>query len=229
MSNDDVAAALGYRFSEPELLERALTHRSHESEYPEQPSNERLEFLGDAVLSLVIADLLHTGWQLAEGEMAMVRAAVVNEATLAAVARRLGIGAALRLGRGEEATGGRDKASILADAMEAVLGAVYLDGGLEAARRLILADWYEVVVERAAAPGGRDYKTRLQEVLARDGVVPEYRVDGSGPDHERVFVAVVQVDGAELGSGSGSSKKRAQQEAARAALERLQADAGGDA
>lgn len=229
MADHRVAAALGYAFVDDGLLSVALTHRSFESEFPDEPSNERLEFLGDAVLGLVIADVLYTDWDLAEGEMAKVRAAVVNEATLAGVARRLGLGAALRLGKGEEASGGRDKPSILADAMEAVLGAVYLDGGFEAARAVILADWQALVAERAAAPGRRDYKTRLQEVLAREGAVPQYRVEGFGPDHARTFAATVAVEGRELGSGQGSSKKRAQQEAARIALEALRRGAGGDA
>ncbi len=221
MPEREVAEALGYRFDDAELLFRALTHRSYESEYPDHRSNERLEFLGDAVLGLVIADALHSDWDLAEGEMAKVRAAVVNEASLAMVARRIGIGPALRLGRGEETSGGRDKSSILADAMEAVIGAIYVDGGLPAARDVILANWQPMVVERAAAPGRRDYKTRLQEVLARHGTTPTYSVEGSGPDHERMFVATVSVAGVTLGTGRGTSKKRAQQEAARQALEGL--------
>jgi len=222
MHDESVAAALGYRFDDPALLEEALTHRSSEAEGTGRSSNERLEFLGDAVLGLVIAEELFVAWGFSEGEMAKVRAAVVNESSLAAVARRIGIGPALRLGRGEESTGGREKASILADAMEAVLGAVYLDGGLDEARRAILTDWRPLISERAASPGRRDYKTRLQEVLARRGKAPVYAVEGSGPDHERSFTATVTVDGRRLGAGSGSSKKRAQQEAARRALEELE-------
>jgi ribonuclease-3 len=221
-----VAAALGHPFADLGLLARALTHRSLTAEESGEPSNERLEFLGDAVLGLVIADELYSSWDLSEGEMAKVRAAVVNEASLAAVAHRIGLGAVIRLGRGEEATGGRAKPSILADAMEAVLGAVYLDGGLEAARRVILADWRPLIAERAASPGRRDYKTRLQEVLARRGIVPGYEVEAAGPDHARTFRADVFADGERLGSGEGSSKKRAQQEAARRALEALDASPG---
>ena len=226
MDDHAVAAALGHPFADPGLLARALTHRSLTAEEPGEPSNERLEFLGDAVLGLVIADELYSSWGLSEGEMAKVRAAVVNEASLAAVAHRIGLGAAIRLGRGEESTGGREKPSILADAMEAVLGAVYLDGGLEAARRVILADWRPLVAERAASPGRRDYKTRLQEILARRGVVPGYEVEAAGPDHARTFRAEVYADGEHLGAGEGSSKTRAQQEAARRALEALDAPPG---
>ena len=223
MDDGAVAAALGHPFADPGLLARALTHRSLTAEEAAEPSNERLEFLGDAVLGLVTADELYSSWGLSEGEMAKVRAAVVNEASLAGVARRIGLGAAIRLGRGEEATGGREKPSILADAMEAVIGAVYLDGGIEAARRVILAHWRPLIAERAVSPGRRDYKTRLQEVLARQGVVPGYEVEATGPDHARTFRAEVFADGRRLGSGEGSSKKRAQQEAARHALESLDA------
>lgn len=216
-----VESALGHTYAQPRLLRLALTHRSYTSEYPEEPSNERLEFLGDAVLSLVVADELHRSWDLEEGAMAKVRAAVVNEASLAGIASDLGLGAELRLGHGEEASGGRSKPSILADAMEAVLGSLYLDGGLEAARRLILREWGGLIADRAASPGLRDYKTRLQEVLARGGLTPVYTVEGSGPDHERRFCATVVIDGGLLGEGVGSSKKRAEQAAAKQALEAL--------
>lgn len=212
-------ATLEYRFGDPSLLELALTHRSYTAEEDAEESNERLEFLGDAVLGLIVSTELHEVWDLREGEMAKVRAAVVNESTLAAVAHSLGIDAAVQISRGEDASGGRTKPSILADAMEALIGAVYLDGGLEAARRIVLRHWRPIVAERAASPGERDYKTRLQEVLAREGVLPVYDVIGSGPDHARVFEAAVRVGDAVLGRGSGSSKKRAQQAAARDALE----------
>jgi ribonuclease-3 len=217
--------ALGYTFSDRALLLQALVHRSAELE-GEGVSNERLEFLGDAVLSVVVAHEMYLGGGLNEGEMAKVRAAVVSEGALAAVARRIGLGSHLVLGRGEEATGGREKSSILADAMEAVIGAMFLDGGFDAARRFVSEEWRDHIVERSAAPGGRDFKTRLQEVLARDGLRPDYDTEGSGPDHERMFTATVSVDGRELGTGAGTSKKRAEQEAARAALALL---GGGDA
>lgn len=215
----DLESALGYVFDDRSLLTLALTHRSLEAEDPSEASNERLEFLGDAVLGLVVAAELFDSWDMPEGSMAKVRAAVVDEAALALVARRIGLGEHLRLGRGEEGTGGYDKPSILSDALEAVIGAVYVDGGFEAARDMILAHWQPLLEERATSPGRRDYKTRLQELLARRGTVPEYTVRGRGPDHDREFTATVEAGGRRLGSGVGRSKKRAEQDAARVALE----------
>lgn len=214
----DLESALGYSFEDHGLVRLALTHRSREAEDVSEESNERLEFLGDAVLGLVIADLLLSSGGLAEGAMAKVRASVVDEGTLAAVAGELGLGTHLRLGRGEEASGGRAKPSILADTLEAVIGAIYLDGGIEAARRFIVTRWERRVAERATAPGLLDYKTRLQEILARRGQVPQYRVTGSGPDHSRRFTAEVLVSETVVGTGAGTSKKRAEQEAAREAV-----------
>ena len=220
-----VARALGHQFNQDGLLEEALTHRSLPADDPAEVSNERLEFLGDAVLGLVVAAELHNQWTLSEGDMSMVRAAVVNETTLASIAASLGVGEALRLGKGEDASGGRAKPQILADALEALIGAVFLDAGFKKARRIVLKHWSGVIAETAETPGERDYKTRLQEVLARTGVVPEYAVTGAGPDHERTFKATVVIEGRVAGTGSGSSKKRAQQVAARRALEALGDDA----
>lgn len=213
-----VAAALGHTFSDPGLIVAALTHRSRPAEDPVETSNERLEFLGDAVLGLVVATTLHDRWDLVEGEMSKVRAAVVDEATLAGMARTLGVGQALRLGRGEENSGGRDKSPILADAMEALIGAVYVDAGLAAAEQVVLRHWGDLIERRAATPGDRDHKTQLQEMLARRGSVPEYTVEASGPDHARSFRAAVSAGGRVLGRGTGTSKKRAEQAAARRAL-----------
>ncbi len=214
---------LGHRFESPALLLQALTHRSLESDDPSETSNERLEFLGDAVLQLVVTEFLFTEYpRLPEGEMAKVRAACVNRAELARIARRIGLGAGIRLGRGEEATGGRAKSSILADALEAVLAAVYLDGGQLAARSVIMTHWEDLIREKATSPGRLDFKTRLQEVVALQSKMPVYEVEGEGPDHERVFSATVAVDGEVIGSGVGRSKKAAQQAAAREALEVLQ-------
>ena len=218
---EKVAAALGHTFDDPSLLARALTHTSYASEHEGVQSNQRLEFLGDAVLGAAIADRLHADFELAEGAMSKVRAAVVNEATLARVARGLGVGDALRLGRGEAAEGGREKAPILADAMEALIGAVYRDAGFEAAKEVIDRLWSNLLAERARAPGRRDYKTRLQEILAREGLEPYYEVRASGPDHARHFRAAVAVDGRVVGEGEGTSKKRAQQDAAHRALVQL--------
>jgi ribonuclease-3 len=213
---------LGYRFAEPQLLKLALTHRSVSSEDPGRNDNERLEFLGDAVLQLVVTDLLYESYpQLAEGQMAKVRAAVVSRPTLAEVALALDLGEEIELAPSEDATGGREKESILADTVEAIIGAVYLDRGLEHVRDLIVSLWSDRVADRAKEPGVMDYKTRLQELAARDGRRPAYQVVGSGPDHDRRFTAVVSIDGGERGSGVGRSKKEAEQAAARVAIEDL--------
>lgn len=211
--------ALGHTFADRSLLRLALTHRSVSADDPSRNDNERLEFLGDAVLQLVITDLLfHQYPHLAEGQMAKVRAAVVSRPTLATVARSLGVGDHIELAPGEERTGGRKKDSIVADAVEALIGAVYLDAGLDTVAEVILKHWSAVIAERAKSPGVKDYKTRLQEYLARDGRRPAYAVEGTGPDHNRTFTAVVAVDGAEMGTGVGRSKKEAEQAAAQQAL-----------
>jgi len=205
---------LGYTFKERDLLRRALSHRSRTPE----ASNERLEFLGDAVLTFVVTAALFDHSDLDEGEMTKVRVSLVNRASLVEVARSIDVGAAVRLGSGEEQAGGRRKASILADTMEAILGALYLDGGLDEARRVILLHWEPLIADRITSPGEHDYKTRLQEVLARTGRYPEYSVRAGGPEHARVFTASVGDGESELGHGMGTSKKRAEQEAARRAL-----------
>lgn len=216
---------LEYTFREPALLRLALTHRSVSSDDPSRNDNERLEFLGDAVLQLVVTDLLYESYpQLAEGQMAKVRAAVVSRGTLAEIARSVDLGSYIELASSEEATGGREKDSILADGVEAILGAVFLDGGLAPADALIKGLWSSRVAERAKQPGVKDYKTRLQELTARDGRRPEYQVEGTGPDHDRRFTAVVSVNGHDYGRGEGRSKKQAEQAAAMEALESLSRD-----
>lgn len=220
-----IEGRLGYEFSEPGLLRLALTHRSVSAEDPARYDNERLEFLGDAVLQLVVTDLLYEGYpHLAEGQMAKVRAAVVSRGALAEIARALQVGEHVELATSEEATGGRDKDSILSDAVEAIIGAIYLDGGIEPARSMIVRLWSERIADRAKQPGVKDYKTRLQELTARGGGRPEYRVVGSGPDHDRRFRAEVTVGGTVRGSGEGRSKKEAEQAAAREALDALSPD-----
>jgi ribonuclease-3 len=216
--------SLGYNFDDPDLLALALTHRSVSSEENSNLDNERLEFLGDAVLQLAVTDYLYAQFpRLAEGKLAKVRAGVVSRPTLADVARSIDLGAHIKLTAAEDRTGGRDKDSIMADALEAVIGAVYLDAGLEAAIGLVLRLWGDRIDDRAKRPGLKDYKTRLQEVLAKDGRRPEYLTEGSGPDHQPSFVARAEVEGVLLGMGSGRSKKEAEQAAAQQALETLRA------
>ena len=225
LEGDGLEQALAHSFSDPELLNRALRHRSWVAETGQGPSNERLEFLGDTILQLVVTDFIFANYpDHSEGEMAKLRSSAVRKQVLFAVADELGLGDHMLLGKGEESTGGRNKGSILADAMEAVLGAVYLDGGLEPARRLILRLWEQRITSAAARPGWSDYKSRLQESLARTGARPEYGVESDGPDHRKVFTAIVSVDGSVYGSGTGPSKREAQQAAARAALEALAAN-----
>ncbi len=217
---EPLQVALGHRFTHPELLERALVHRSYLEERPGLESNETLEFLGDAVLQLAVTDyLLRAHVHLPEGQLTKVRAAVVSEAVLAEVALQVGVGPALHMGRAEAATGGRDKPSILADAMEALLGGIYLDGGFEAARQVVERHWTGRMDAKAEAPGRGDYKGRLQELLAQAGEEPTYSTTGEGPDHRPLFTAVVSVGERELGRGTGTSKKRAEQDAARQAIE----------
>ncbi len=207
----------------PALLELALTHRSYAYENGGLPTNERLEFLGDSVLGLVVSDRLYSSFpDLAEGHLARLRAAVVNARALAGVARSLGIGEHLLLGRGEEATGGRDRSSILADTVEALLGAVYVGSGFEAAAGVVRRLFDPLVAEAARAGAGLDWKTSLQELAAHTGLgAPEYRLTGSGPDHDRSFVAEALLGGAVHGTGSGRSKKDAEQVAARIAWQSL--------
>lgn len=214
---------LGGRFGDTALLNRAVAHRSWSSETPGEESNERLEFLGDAVLGLIVTDHIYRAYpDLAEGQLAQLRAGVVNAGALALAAQELAIGDALLLGKGEDSSGGREKPSILADAMEAVIGATYLDGGWDAARELVMRLLGERIREAAAGPGGDDFKTRLQELVAqRFDQLPRYVVTGTGPDHAKVFAATVAVDDEIRGAGEGRSKKHAEQAAARAALETL--------
>jgi ribonuclease-3 len=218
--------SLGVRFRDRRMREWALTHRSYAFERDLGETNERLEFLGDAVLGLVVTDLAYRRFpDLPEGELAKLRAATVNMLTLADVARDLALGEAILLGKGEEQSGGRDKTSILADAMEAVLGAVYLDRGLEAARQLIERVFWPRMAAYVRGEGDRDYKTGLQELAAQDlGSVPQYRVSEEGPDHAKEFTATVFLGGQAYGSGSGRSKKEAEQRAARQAYARLMAE-----
>ncbi len=203
----------------PALLERALTHRSFAYENGGLPTNERLEFLGDSVLGLVVTDTLFRKYpDLPEGQLAKLRAAVVNMRALAGVARELKLGSYVRLGRGEEGTGGRDKSSILADTLEAVIGAVYYERGLDEAGSLVHRLFDPVIARSARLGAGLDWKTSLQELTASGFLgVPEYHVEESGPDHQKFFRASVWVGGRSYGAGQGHSKKEAEQQAAEAA------------
>lgn len=217
-------AALGTGLDH-DLLERALTHRSYAYEHGGLPTNERLEFLGDAVLGVVVTDALFTNHpDLAEGSLAKLRASVVSTRALAGVARELGLGEWMRLGKGEDVTGGRDKPSILADTMEAIIGAVYLERGLEGATALVRR-LFDPLMEAAAMDGAAlDWKTALQELTAARGLgVPDYAITESGPDHAKAFVATAIVAGVPRGEGSGTSKKEAEQQAAETAWNAIRA------
>ena len=208
------------------LLERALTHRSFAYENGGLPTNERLEFLGDAVLGLVVTDALYrTHPDLPEGQLAKLRASVVNTRALAGVARSLDLGKWLRLGKGEEVTGGRDKASILADTMEAIIGAVYLDRGLEGVSVMVRTLFDPLMLAATQDGAALDWKTSLQELTAAKGLgVPDYVVTESGPDHAKSFSAAAMVAGQLYGEGAGRSKKEAEQQAAETAWRTLSAD-----
>ena len=220
---DTLEERLGYRFRDRGLLEHAMTHSSYANEHRGEglTSNERLEFLGDSVLGVVVADYLFRRHpDMPEGELTRTRAALVCEGSLYEVAKSLELGRCLRLGKGEDAGGGRNRPSILADATEAMLAAVYLDGGMEAVRSIIQTLLLDKEREKAV---GRDYKTALQELVQRKpGAAVSYRlVRESGPDHCRSFEMEASVDGCVIGTGVGRTKKEAEQMAARAALEKL--------
>jgi ribonuclease III len=209
----------------PALLRRALTHRSYAFENGGLPSNERLEFLGDAVLGLAVTDALYRRYpDRSEGQLAKNRSGVVSAVALAEVAAELDLGSALLLGRGEELTGGRGKASIVADALEAVIGAVYLEHGFTVAAATVLRLVGPRLDSAAAQRAGTDWKTDLQELAAAAGLpVPVYRVTGSGPDHARRYAAEVLVEDRVVGRGTGASKKQAEQNAAEQACREMRA------
>jgi ribonuclease-3 len=215
--------ALGVRFSDPSIRAAALTHRSYAFEQELDVNNERLEFLGDAVLGLVVTDVAYRDFpQMPEGELAKLRAAIVNMSALADVARDLRLGDFIMLGKGEEMSGGRDKASILADALEAILGAIYLDRGLGTARAFIERVFRPRMVAYVRGEGERDYKTILQELASSDlHAMPEYKISDQGPDHLKEFTATVFLNGKAWGKGIGRSKKEAEQQAAHEAYEKL--------
>ncbi|MBQ1170332.1 MAG: ribonuclease III [Oscillospiraceae bacterium] len=220
----DLEVAIGYRFQNIQLLQNALTHSSYANErwHNSLLSNERLEFLGDSVLGMLVAEYLYHNFpNRPEGELTRMRADMVCEQTLAAAANRIGLGSHLLLGHGEEQGGGRHRNSILADAMESVIAACFLDGGIEAALKVV--QQFILVEVPVTKLHNADYKTKLQELVQqKKNQVLSYRLAGqSGPDHDKQFDVEVSLNGSVVGSGSGSSKKRAEQMAARSAIEKL--------
>lgn len=220
----DLETAIGYRFRNIQLLQNALTHSSYANErwHNSLLSNERLEFLGDSVLGMLVAEYLYgTFPDRPEGELTRMRADMVCEHTLATVANRIGLGEHLLLGHGEERLGGRSRESILADATESVIAACFLDGGLEAAAQFVKQ--YILVEVPVSKPNNMDYKTALQELVQqkKNQVLSYALVGQSGPDHDKLFDVEVSLNGAVVGRGSGRSKKRAEQMAAKSAMERL--------
>ena len=220
--------ALGDPSLDAELLDRALTHRSFAYENGGLPTNERLEFLGDSVLGVVVTETLYLSHpELSEGHLAKLRAAVVNARALAEVARAIGLGEHVKLGRGEEITGGRSKASILSDTVEAVIGAVYLSGGFEVAREVVHRLFDPLMAQAAGLGAGLDWKTSLQELAAEHSLgVPEYLIEDDGPDHAKTFAAQVKVGEGRYGHGTGRSKKEAEQQAAETAYREIVAKLG---
>jgi ribonuclease III len=225
----DLRLALGEPTLGAGLLDRALTHRSFAYENGGLPTNERLEFLGDSVLGLVVTETLYrTHPDLNEGRLAKLRAAVVNARALADVAKTVGLGEHVKLGRGEEITGGRSKASILSDTVEAVIGAVYLSGGFEEARAVVHRLFDPLMAEAAGMGAGLDWKTSLQELAAEHALgVPEYVIEDDGPDHAKTFTARAKVGDDKYGLGTGRSKKEAEQQAAETAYREIVAKVGG--
>lgn len=223
--------ALGIPVAPGSIYETALTHRSYAFEQTEPPAhNERLEFLGDAILEALVTDLIYSEYpDLAEGEMARLRASVVNTQALAEAARSVHLGEHIRLGKGEENSGGRDKESLLANTFEAVVGALYLDKGLDGVKKALRGFFAEEVRRLHDAGERYDVKTALQEVVVRvTGAPPTYRVASSGPDHAKRFAAEVFVEERVMGAGSGRSKKEAEYNAAREALTQLDAEVAGE-
>ena len=230
-----IQGSLEYVFKEPALLQEALTHRSFFQTQPEEasPHNERLEFLGDAVLGLVVSESLASFFPCCtEGELSKIKARLISRSTLANAAGRLRLGQWLRLGRGEEVNKGREKSSLLANALEALIGAVYLDGGLDAGRAFIqkvLATEFSALRHSPVSSAGWDCKSRLQEWTHKQfGVSPQYRlIQESGPDHQKIFAVTVAVQGKIMGQGEGPTKKEAEQRAAAQAIEQAGLDGSG--
>jgi ribonuclease-3 len=223
----DIQERIAYQYSDTELLERALTHKSYANENRVPYHNERMEFLGDAVLNLVVSEyLMKTCPASTEGDLSRLRASVVSEPALAAIAREIGLGRYILLGRGEEQTGGRDKGSLLANCLEALIASIYLDTGKESADAFIIRFFKNIIQKTCTSRGSLDYKTELQELCQeRLKQLPEYKVASeSGPDHRKQFEVEVWIKGHVNGRGIGRSKKEAEQRAAKEAIVRLTED-----
>ena len=218
--SSDFLAKLGYKFKNQDYLRTALTHSSYANEHKSGENNERQEFLGDAVLSIVISDYLFRRFHMAEGDLTRIRSSLVCERSLCSFAAQLDLGEALLLGKGEEQTGGRSRPSILADAFEALIAAIYLDGGLAAAKDFITPFAQRALDNESTSPF-TDYKTLLQEIVQQSpGEQLSYRlVEETGPDHDKCFMAEVCLNSNVIGTGEGRSKKAAEQSAAKQALE----------
>jgi len=223
---DPLPEVLGVPDLDPELLRHALTHRSYAYENGDIPNNERLEFLGDAILGFVVTETIFARYpEFPEGELAKLRSSVVSARALADVARSLGLGDHLLLGRGEENTGGREKGSILSDTMEAVLGAVFVQFGMERAAEVIHRIFDPLIGDASVLGAGLDWKTSLQEITAHNGLGEvEYLVESTGPDHDRTFVARARVAGKIYGQGVGSSKREAERMVAEIAWQAINAE-----
>lgn len=221
---DDIQQRISYIFKSAELLERALTHKSYANENRVSTHNERMEFLGDAVLNLVVSEyLMKTCPDATEGDLSRLRAVVVSEPALASVARRIDLGNYLRLGKGEDLTGGREKDSLLGNSLEALIAAVYLDAGANEAKKFVIRLCYDLIKKTCALRNTLDYKTELQELCQeRLKQLPDYRIiSESGPDHRKQFEVELSIKGVVYGRASGKNKKEAEQRAAKAALERF--------
>ncbi len=220
----DFQSRIGHPFRDPGLLDRALTHKSYANENKVPYHNERMEFLGDSILNFIISEhLMKIGPDSTEGDLSRLRASVVSEPALALIARSIGLGAELLIGKGEEQTGGREKDSLLADSLEALIASIYLDQGMDAAKTFVLRFFDNSLNNACAARFSLDYKTDLQELCQQQiKKLPEYRVvSESGPDHRKQFEVEVWIKGEPAGRGSGKSKKEAEQHAAKEALEKL--------
>ncbi len=223
-SLEELQQHIGHEYRDRSLLERALTHKSYANENKVSSHNERMEFLGDSVLNLIVSEyLMNACPDSSEGDLSRLRAAIVSEPALAAVSREIGLGSYILLGRGEEQTGGRDKDSLLADELEALIASIYIDAGKEKAQTFILRFFGEGMKRTCASGGSFDYKTRLQELCQeRLKQLPDYRIASeTGPDHQKEFSVEVWINGRLSGRGSGRSKKEAEQRAAKEALQQV--------